>query len=113
MKLTTAFLMCAAALSADSICGKRGLLPNGMEYTVACVDWPLLAKYTPMPVPNVPQTQIFVTAPTGAAVRFRFPDQSQVHELRRMANGQLVCAGVFDGIEHQEMPEITLLVEAQ
>lgn len=69
MKLIALAALAAATMMGETICGRQVTLSGGAKVEVACVDWPALAKWIPVPPGTRPQVQVWVRATAGVAVR--------------------------------------------
>lgn len=115
MKTFILLLAAGAILAGESICGKKFYAPTPEihEAQVVCVDFPALARIgLPIP-PAVPaQTQVVITLKLGRGVEATLNGQERIAKAYRAPDGSLSAVVSFDGMEHTELPKLTVLVAA-
>lgn len=107
----------AGTLCAESICGKKFFnpTPDIERVEVACINWALIAKVAqgfPMPpgAPNA-QTQLLVYPKFGRAVEgTAATTEYQVQQVRKAPDGSPQTMLVFDGMDHQTLPKLEVLI---
>lgn len=111
MKITMLLAVLAASLSAESICGKKFTTPEGHEVVIACVNWPAMAKFMPVPAGTPARTQVWVYAKSGTAMRVLPAGKVDpvFGDLNRAADGSIVGKIEYDGIDHTELPDVQVL----
>jgi len=101
----------AAGLQAESICGKTYTTDAGLLVRVACIDVERLAAATGVTLPGVKShTQLLIDVPIGLAVIVTLGDQKRLEYVLTMPDGVNRSLVMFDGIDHETLPEVTVLV---
>ena len=108
MRMIALAALAAALLPAQSICGRKMTLSGGARVEVACVDWPALAKWFPVPPGTRPQIQVWVRASDGVAVRVIVDGVVKFADLSADANGGKVGMVPFDEFDHETL-EVAVL----
>ena len=109
MKLIALAALAAALLPAQSICGRKMTLSGGARVEVACVDWPALAKFMPVPPDTRPQAQVWVYATAGAAVRVSVDGVVKFGDLAdHPPTGDRVAMVAFDEFAHETLEVVVL-----
>lgn len=100
----------AAGLQAETICGKVLAGDHGVTIRVACVDVEKLAAVG-VTLPGVKsQTQLLIDVPDGVAVDVTLGDQKRLERVYTQQDGMRRALVSFDGIDHESLPEVTVLV---
>ena len=113
MKTSILLAVAVLAASAETVCDKKWSTPETHQVHAVCVDFQSLAQWMPVPPGTKPQTQIFMTVKWGDAVRVKLRGEVKFSDVNKMPDGSLSAAVSFDGIDHEELPEITILKAAK
>jgi hypothetical protein len=101
----------AAGCHAESICGKTYTTDAGLLVRVACID---VERFKALGVTTPPglqsQTQVLIDVPDGVAVDVSLGGQQRLERVRLQQDGVRRALVSFEGIDHETLPEIVVLV---
>lgn len=113
MKLFLLCFLVTATAYADTICGQKASTPETESIEIACLDWPKLSAFFPVPTGTPAQTQVLIFPKFGDAVRVNLAGVVKFVDVAKDSGGRLVARVDFAGIEFVKMPEVKVLSSGQ